>query len=155
MRYMSSISFAGTRWFCPRGAIHAIHEFAWNGCLLRCLIRCSVRRTLQADTDLGSMDWWRKTRIRFCFIDNYIRCFLVVRLISSTGFYEKLEPAFLQHVLIGRVEHQPYMKQDIKHDMKHETWSRWLIIWSMKHDKKQDVNVCECMRSQGTQLRLN
>ena len=27
-------------------------------------------------------------------------------------------------------------------------------IWSMKHDKKQDVNVCECMRSQGTQLRL-
>ena len=24
----------------------------------------------------------------------------------------------------------------------------------MKHDKKQDVNVCECMRSQGTQLRL-
>ena len=23
--------------------------------------------------------------------------------------------------LIGRVEHQPYMKQDMKHDMKHET----------------------------------
>ena len=37
-----------------------------------------------------------------------IRFFLVVRHMSSIGFDGKLEPAFFQHILIGRVEHQPF-----------------------------------------------
>ena len=46
-------------------------------------------------------------RLDPCYTDHFTRFFLVVRHMSSIGFDGKLEPAFVQHILIGRVEHQP------------------------------------------------
>ena len=43
-----------------------------------------------------------------CYTDHFIRFILVVRHMSSIGLDGKLEPAFFQHILIGRVEHQPF-----------------------------------------------
>ena len=60
---------------------------------------------------------------------NHVICFsLVVRPMSSIGFDGKLEPAFFQHVLIGRVEYQLFhdgmderepsnIRQTCSHDM--------------------------------------
>ena len=41
-----------------------------------------------------------------CYTDHLIRFFLVVRHMSSIGFDGMLEPAFFQHILIERDEHQ-------------------------------------------------
>ena len=41
-----------------------------------------------------------------CYTDHFIRFSLVFRRMSSIGFDGKLEPAFVQHILIGKVEHQ-------------------------------------------------